>query len=372
MMRSIGSVLIFVEDPGACNYLRELPKHLSDVGIVANLLSSGAGVDYLNSRGVSFTEVHESETASALLDRHLPSLVMVGTSEVATSLAHQLREVCRDRGIVTVGAVDMEANADRRFRGLTDSPLAHAPDWLLVPDESCKQKFAELGFPREKIIVAGHPHFDYVRNVAAELDMRRDELKTRLLPKTVDGPIVTFICEGYDLLNRSASFRSSEYTLQGRGGTDFRTAIVLEELLDALKTIKPRPFVIVRLHPKMCGDELLDYVDEIDFVSRIEEPLELLAVSDLIVGMSSMLLQEAAIMGKCTLSIVPRPCEKLWLSTTATGYTPCITEKRDLKRVLRNLDDGIMRQRHEGLAYKPNALSTIARFIAATFFDSLH
>jgi len=50
--------------------------------------------------------------------------------------------------------------------------------------------------------------------------------------------------------------------------------------------------------------------------------------------MTTMLLIEAAIMGKPTLSIVPRSDEKRSLPTIMAGITPCVTTREELRAVL--------------------------------------
>ncbi|MGE3556392.1 MAG: hypothetical protein AB7M93_26180 [Candidatus Obscuribacterales bacterium] len=362
-MEDRADVLLFVEDPGACNYLKDVPGRLADSGIRAALLATGAGVEYLNSRQGKYTEIAPDADVEALLENYGPDLVIVGTSETRDSLAHKLVDRCRREGIVSVGAVDMEANAEHRFRGLTETPLAHAPDWLLVPDESCKKEYERLGFPGERAVIAGHPHFDFVRSVATSFDtaLRRDILGS----SPDERRIVTFICEGYDQLNRSATMRSPEYTLFGRGDSEFRTVIVLEELIDAIRETQPRPFLVMRLHPKMT-DEVEAYEEEVDYVSRRENPLELLAASDLVVGMTSMLLHEAAIMGKPTLSVLPRAMETIWLPTTASGFTRAIFDRDELRAFFADLESSLAEiERADRPAFVMNALDNITAFIEA-------
>lgn len=66
-------------------------------------------------------------------------------------------------------------------------------------------------------------------------------------------------------------------------------------------------------------------------------PLELIYAADLVVGMSSMLLLEAALLQRPTLSILPRAFEKEWLPTTRTGLTPCATNRATLQALLSQL-----------------------------------
>jgi hypothetical protein len=360
MMKS--TILIYVEDPGACNYVRELPEKLATLGVGATLHCSGAAVQYLEARKTHFEYVEPSTSASNLLKEHLPELVVVGTSEEPDSFAFKLIDNCKNQKIPSVAVVDMEANADRRFRGHSTSPLNHMPDWLFVPDESCRSVYERLGVLPENVLVVGHPHFDHVRNMGFILKDKASTLKHKIIP-TADRErfIITFIAEGYDRLNRAASLRGSDYTLHGRGQNNFRSAIVLEELIDAICELNPKPYLVLRLHPKMSQDDLVQYNQEVNYISRLEDPLELLTVSDLVVGMSSMLLQEAAIMGKPTLAILPRAVEKQWLPATASGYTPAVVTRTQLKETVRRLvnEPELFRQNAD-LFFLPNSLARVA------------
>lgn len=76
---------------------------------------------------------------------------------------------------------------------------------------------------------------------------------------------------------------------------------------------------------------------EFDFISSGGSPLELIYAADLVVGLTSMLLLEAALLGKPTLSIVPRRGEMDFLPTIRMGITPCVTTREQLSSALAGL-----------------------------------
>jgi hypothetical protein len=122
--------------------------------------------------------------------------------------------------------------------------------------------------------------------------------------------------------------------LHGRGGSERRADIVFEEILDSSALISPRPFLALRLHPKNSREEFARYLAEVDFVSQGGDALELIWSSDLVLGMSSILLMEAALAGRPTLSVVPRESEREWCPSVTEGLTPCVTTRRELKEAL--------------------------------------
>ena len=324
------SLLLFVEDPGAANYVMSLPSVLAAQGVSSHLFSAGSATDYLHQRSITTTTNDFSLSP-------LPfSLALVGTSENPDTAGLKLVDECRRNGICSVGVVDAYANAAYRFRGRTRDPLAHAPDWLIVPDDWTQQAFVELGYPAARVVVCGHPHYDAVRVEGERLAaVGRSALRGKCFPDAdPKRPVLVFVAEISTGMEPSEFRRSSEYTLHGWGDREGRTEIVIEELLDAIALLTPRPYLVLRLHPKNTDGEFTPYLDAFDMVSRGGVPLELIYAADAVVGMSSMLLLEAALLDRPTLSVLPRACEKDWLPTTRTGVTPCAGSRSELHQLL--------------------------------------
>lgn len=334
-------VLVFVEDPGAARFLASLPADLGTAGRSCRFLAAGVAKEYLRNRGVQFETWPSGAAAGAVLDGSRPRLLVVGTAENPKTPGLALVDAARTRGIRSVGAVDAVANAAHRFRGTSDEALRHAPERLLVPDRWTADAFAALGYPVEAIVVSGHPQYDRVRALRQTVTAaEREALRRRLLPGATGRPVWVFVAEVSTGLDGAQFRRSPEYTLAGRGGTDERTGIVLEELLDAAASMTPRPYLVLRLHPKNTRSEFTAYLSEVDEVSEGGDALELVWAADAVVGMTSMLLLEAAILRRPTLAIVPRELEREWLPSIRAGATPCATTREELAEALAALARG--------------------------------
>jgi hypothetical protein len=329
-------ILFFVEDPGAANYIVDLPQRLSEHGISVTVLACGAAISFLRARNIDIVKVDETNSAHLLLDKLRPKALAVGTSQNIDSLGLSLIDAAKARRVQTVGLVDMEVDADLQFRGRTGSPLGHAPNWLVVPGESTKALFVSFGYNSDKIKICGNPNYDRVRSLAerfAKEDFKN--FRRRVLPKVPDNHhIVVFVSEHLNSGDPRMQ-RSPSYTLHGRGGSDERTAIVLEEILDALGQHNPKPYLVVRLHPKNREDEFAEYLKEIDLLSAGGDPLELIWVADLVIGMTSMLMMEAVLLGKPTLAVLPREVEKSWSPNTSSELTPYVYTRNQLRASLR-------------------------------------
>lgn len=337
------NVLVFVEDPGAANYLAEVPAALAKTGAHVTVVADGSARPYLTERGATFALASIDGAAEELVAATKPAVVVLGTSENLDSRGLALVPAARARGIPTIGAVDAFANAAHRFRGRTDDPLAFAPDRVLVPDVWTKDAFVALGMADDAVIVCGHPHYDHVlaeRARLAELDRRA--LRARLFPTASigDAPLIVFVAEISTGLDPAQFRRSADYRLAGRGERDGRTEIVLEELIDAVAAVAPQAKLVVRLHPKNTVEELGALAGEVTALSRGGSPLEVVQSADLVVGMTSMLLFEAALLGKRTLALVPRELEREWLPSLRSGVTPTFTDRVELRAWLQRWTTG--------------------------------
>tara|TARA_R110002074_G_scaffold165031_1_gene324989 strand:- start:1012 stop:2694 length:1683 start_codon:yes stop_codon:yes gene_type:complete len=316
------AILIYVEDPGAANMVLGLSAALEDRGVRPHLVAGGTALAYLKARD-EIPDTWSSNLSLAATRDDVAALV-VGTAEDPDTPAFALIAEARARGIPTVGLVDGPANADRRFRGHGDAPLTHLTDWLLVADDTVRTAFMALGVDAGRIRVTGSPAFDRVRETGDALALQgRAALRREIFPDLPDdGPLILFLAELSDGLDPTQFRRGPDYTLHGRGGTDGRTEIVLEELLDAAARVAPDAHVVLRLHPKTPADLYAAYAPEIATISAGGSAHAAVFAADLVVGLSTALLAEAAVMGRAVLSVLPRNSEVQWLSGGENGPVP--------------------------------------------------
>lgn len=302
-------ILIVVEDPGAVLYLRGLADALGRAGLEALTFATG------HARTALPDAVALPADARALLASEAPAVLVVGTSENPESPAFALTEAARALGVPVIGAVDSAANAASRFAGTGKDPLAHAPDALLVPDQASLRAFAGLGFAERAIHVTGHPRIDEIAATDASLDAAaRAALRRSLFPAAPDeARIAVFVSELSTGLGGEARYRRSPgYTLHGEGTSERRTDIVAQEAVRALRQAGP-VWAVLRLHPKQDRASEVALAALFDQVSQTEPALDLCMAADLVCGMTSVLLVEAAALSMPVLSIVPQAAEREWL-----------------------------------------------------------
>ena len=330
-------ILIYVEDPGAANYVIGLPVILKDMGYECTLLAEGAAVKYIEKYGEE-TENHiNGESAKLVFARINPCIFVMGTSENRASFAFELLEVAKECGVYSLGIVDAFVSAEQRFCGYTNEPLKYITDALLVPDVKTKKRFVELGVNDENIFNVGNPRLDAARDkalVLSQLDFK--EKRKELFGDLPDNsPVVVFMSELSTGLVDSEFLRSNGYTLNGWGDSDARTDIVLQELIDSLVYMKPSPSLVVHLHPKENIDDYKSYSKHIVSLSLDGDPLQLAYFADVVVGLSTTLLLEVSAMGVPVISIVPREVEREWVPQTDTMSIVTITQKNDIDSSLK-------------------------------------
>ncbi len=306
-------VLAYVEDPGAANMVLGLRATVGRLGGRLTLTAGGGALAHLAARGEAPQDLDDAQTA---VDAAKPDVIAVGTSENPETPAFALIAAARARGLPSVGLIDGPGSAENRWRGRDTDPLTHVPDWLIVPEPSVGAAYEKLGFDGARIVVTGHPGLDRLGTLGDRLAARgRAALRREAFPGLPpDGPLILFLTELSDGLDPADYRRRPDYTLTGRGGSDGRTEIVLEELLDARRARAPEARIALRLHPKTPREIYADYENEIDAWSTGGDPYPALMAADLVTGVTTALLQETAALGATVLSILPRPAERAWLN----------------------------------------------------------
>jgi len=329
------SILIFSEDPGAVNCILPLLPLLQQATIPFRLLAAGTASGMYAAKGFqpdSFEEIDE------LFAKDVPALVLTGTAANLDTAGLRLIDAARERGIPTLGIVDAPMNADLRFCGRSGSPLTHAPDIIAVPDQVCAERFKALGVGSSQISICGHPHYDAVRTRAeAVRQLDRCAVRKKFFSEINEGQqLILFAGEP-----ETHHQRNADYLLHGRGKRNGRIEIVMEEFLDATAGLIPRPARVLQLHPRSNVKDVGALAGEFDSIHQGGDLLEILYCADVVAGLTSMLLMEAALMGTPTLAIIPRTEEKEWLPSIGWGATVCATDRAQLGAVLRGFNGEI-------------------------------
>ena len=361
LYKSDKRILFFAEDPGAANYIAPLALLLSSKRIDVSIRSAGKAIEIFNQMNSQHKAVDNGETAKYITTDYNPDLIIVGTSENPDTIGLSLISEAKNSDTKSIGVIDAPAFSEYRFRGREENPLAHSPDWLLVPDKFTMQLYANLGFPAERIKAFGHPHFEQMlAKSMALLGCGQAKLRNKIFGDIPNKhPIILFISEISDGFQKEDFQYLKADNLYGRGGSRERTKIVLEEVLDALKEISPAPFFVLRLAPKDQANEFEAYLNEIDKISSDGPILPLLCAADIVIGLTSMPIYEAALLGKPTISILPNPEQRHWLPSIELGLTELAVTRGEVReKILQGLNPRTTRRAHEdAILHRPEGVT---------------
>jgi hypothetical protein len=203
------------------------------------------------------------------------------------------------------------------------------PDWLIVAEEKIKKAYERLGVPADRIHKVGYMHVDYIVVVRAELDRRgRASVRAEILPdEASDRFVIVFVAEQFSGIDLVRSYQE-------------RIFLALEAVLAACSSLTPRPYVVVRLHPKNQRNDLARYADRIDFVSHGGDGLLVVYSGDMVIGSTSTLLFEAALLGRPTVSFLPHAGDHENLPSITSGVTCVVLDIDNLRQEIAEIVTG--------------------------------
>jgi hypothetical protein len=192
-------------------------------------------------------------------------------------------------GVPSVAVLDHWCNYAERF---TDrAPFDSLPDVISVMDEAAREAMVAAGAPAERLRVTGQPYFDDLASRAQDLDATalRAELGV-----DAERPVVVF-----------ASEPQRKYFGDGLGYDEESS---LQAVADAVSRICPDALLCVKLHPLEPDDAHAALAHDLPLdvrVLRAWPSTRLILAADVVCGMTSVFLLEAAVLGRPALSIRP-------------------------------------------------------------------
>ena len=246
-------------------------------------------------------------------------LLLTGTS-FPPDLENALWSCARRRDVPTVAVLDQWMDYALRFQRDGNIKTAALPDLIAVIDEVAVREMVALGFPESRLFIAGLPYLEDI----APLPDREPPLKLARELRVLFASEPTHLSSGHGYTEHEA----------------------LATLLGALRKVLPdrEVAVLCKLHPrhepeaearaKACARPFLSPGLRLE-VCREGRSRNLIAASDLVAGMSSMMLLEAARMNVPVVSIQPHlqgadPCylSRVGLIKTAVSEALLVEELR--------------------------------------------
>ncbi|PCJ99938.1 MAG: hypothetical protein COA45_03755 [Zetaproteobacteria bacterium] len=318
------SILCFAENPGGANGIIALAMQGENTHIIAE----GSAVKYIQDHGIILSDGVPDQV----------SAIVVGASHSHDSGSFEYILRAKEQGIPSFSYVDACVNTEFRFKGHTDDPLHYAPDFLFVTEMATEKSYINLGFDASRIYIVGNPRYDFVVDRVEGLTKQSAPHKTVLF---LADPVVPTI--GADYKNSGFNTQSAE---------DVRSFVLLETLFSKLKNHK----IIIKLHPRNHADEFAAYKNNATIYQGDGLGIDLAFQVDMVIGTTTSLLAESALVGVPTIAALLTPQERQWLPHILPDNLIVSTDGNHLGRAIEAImDDGYARHypsNKEGLCKK--------------------
>ncbi|MBU4230848.1 MAG: alpha-2,8-polysialyltransferase family protein [Proteobacteria bacterium] len=325
MPARLRKILFFSCEPGGAEALIPVIRLVeAQPHCEAIVLGFGHALERFAKKEIACDEIGSVQMEDfSLLDHHEPDLLITSaTSLPSVDMTEKyLWRQTKQRGIPSLAFLDQWQNYAVRFSGNQDlERLAYQPDWINCLNETGREEMIREGFEQSRLVAFGQPYLSSLKHDLSTLDVAR--LKARLRISAGD-KVALFVSEPI-----------REYYGDTRGYDQYQ---VLDYFLSNLADTTERPEILVKLHPKDNRASFQVLAERFEtlspqFIGNELSPIESLAVSDFIFGMSSIMLIEAYVLGKMVASLQPGLRGEDPLVLTRHKLVPMVSsgEKRNL------------------------------------------
>lgn len=223
-----------------------------------------------------------------------PTLLLTGTSWAEDPVELGYLAAARELGIPSISVIDFWSNYVVRFMG--SGGRMTLPDRIAVPDQVALLEAGAEGLPADRLVATGNPHYERLLQRYQGFDREaRLAFRERVgIPRTAT--MILFASQPIEALygDRLGYTESSSLAAVHAG---------LESVADWLG----HPTTLaVRVHPREAARPLPSSTKGVQVRSASgDDPLAWALAADLVVGMTSALLLQTAVLGGRVVSVQP-------------------------------------------------------------------
>ncbi len=286
---------------------------------------------------VPLQELDESTTtngAKSILKELNAKLLLTATSLNGVDLEKRFIRAARKLFIPSLVVLDFWSNYVPRFSN-ESGHLTYLPDRIAVMDEWALSEMVSAGFPQDLLMITGQPALDNLESVRKQFSPeRRASIRARL-GISGDGTMVLFASQP---LARVLGDSLAHPLFPG-----FTEKSVLAMLIHALERIAKRKEtkidLVVRPHPRENKMNLQSWKPErIRLILDDEiDGREIALASDIVTGMTTMLLVEASFLGCIVVSLQPGLTSTDIVPTNRTGLSRAVYNEQEIEPAMESL-----------------------------------
>jgi hypothetical protein len=301
-------ILCFAREAGGAEALAPVIKRLSHWYNVL-LLAKDYALPIFQRHNLEHKIYHtHSKEALATLIRDywhglMPDVVLTSATSLPWSdmTERLLWRWAGEHSVPSIAIVDQWQNYGVRFSGCqADEHIAYLPTRITTLDDRAKQEMIKEGIPEELIVVTGQPAFDALFDEKKAFTPSDRQTVREKVGAETGSFLVVFVSEAFQ-----RDFSDS---------LGYTEASTLEFLIRTLSAIVEETGIklhlVVKFHPQNIPSDFtgLDFSQSslkfpINIIRQEIRPRPLVLASDLVVGMTSVLLVESILLGLPTISV---------------------------------------------------------------------
>ena len=306
-------IIFTAQDPGGFNAIAPVIKKLEkdkrfDVLVIlakhACLFAKKENIKYLDGDKKSFS------IAGA-------DLIVTGTS-FADSIEKRIITMAKAENIPTISIIDFWTDYTPSFSDSEKRNFKYLPDYVLAVDEIMKKEMVAEGFPKDKIFITGNPYFD---------------LFSKKIQKKMNKDLITFFSQPFSEIYKNSD---KDY----KGCANLNEVQIFDDIVKVIEKIDLNKKVIINFHPR---SKKFDKFDKIINNSKLEIKKEKkisnksFEKAEIVVGINSVILFEAALAGKKVLSYQPDLKDVDLLISNRFGLSKSVYKKEELYSVFKKM-----------------------------------
>jgi len=322
-MNSPKRVLVSANDPGGANAIVPVVQALIARGDTVCGIVTGPARDIFLRTGMEMPDASGYRDADIKRETEAfkPDVFLAGVSIGDSIDKRILRQL---KNTPSVDVIDFWSHYGHRFSEAR-ADYGHLPTRICVIDERMRNEMLAEGFPPERLVVTGNPHFEHFTE-----GITRD---------TEDKESAVFI---------SQPIRKDD----AQSGTQLEGGYDEYRVLETVAACLPANMRLsIRLHPREEKDKFDSYLTGRVTIARETTLEEALSHAGLVVGMFSNVLMQAAFAHKPTISYQPGKAGDDPLPSNALGITALATDEEGLRNLFSAYTNGTFPSRESGVEH---------------------
>lgn len=323
-MSPAATILAVAGDPGGANALLPVLRALRKEGLNVIACPYREAVGVWRGGGIAATPLEERSEPMLRLRNAGAAALLTATSMNGVDLEKRFIAASHSLALPSLAVLDFWSHYRERFSDASGK-LAFVPDQIAVMDEQARDEAHRCGLPAERLVITGQPAFDHLHERRERFSAQDRAALRHKLGVAPDHLLVVFLSQPF-----------SE-TVGNKFG--FTELSVLEQVSAALAPVQQRHperiVLLIRPHPREDPGKFI--ASRPGFVCTEGDGREVVMAADLVVGMNTVLLQEACLMRCIVLSVQPNLSGQDVLPSNRTGWSRAVYNPDNIEPTLEQM-----------------------------------